>query len=143
MGDPVTRLDRYEPDLGLVLSADTRDTTTPLAYAQLASRVLTGSLLRNDSRTRLLEWTRNTVTGAARLRAGLPSDWRTGNKTGTGRTVGTTNKCNDVAITFPPGRSPIIIAAYFDSGEYTEKVEARHEAVLAEVGRIATEWATS
>jgi beta-lactamase class A len=32
MGDTVTRLDRYEPNLGLVLSADTRDTTpaTPL-----------------------------------------------------------------------------------------------------------------
>ena len=27
MGDTVTRLDRYEPDLGLVLSADLRDTT--------------------------------------------------------------------------------------------------------------------
>lgn len=143
MGDTVTRLDRYEPDLGLVLSADTRDTTSPLAYAELVSRILTGSILRGDSRKRLLAWTRSTVTGAARLRAGLPTEWRTGNKTGTGRDAGTTNKCNDVAITFPPGKNPVIIAAYFDSGEYTEKVEARHEAVLAEVGKIAAEWAIS
>lgn len=143
MGDTVTRLDRYEPDLGLVLSADTRDTTSPLAYAQLVSRILTGDILRNNSRERLLEWTRNTTTGARRLRAGLPIEWRTGNKTGTGRDEGTTNKCNDVAITFPPGKSPVIIAAYFDSGEYSEKVEARHEAVLAEVGKIAVEWAAS
>lgn len=143
MGDTVTRLDRYEPDLGMVLSADTRDTTSPLAYAQLVRRILTGSVLRPDSRKQLLAWTQNTVTGAARLRAGIPAEWRTGNKTGTGRTEGTTNKCNDVAITFPPGKSPIIIAAYFDSGEYTEKVEARHEAVLAEVGKIAAEWAMS
>jgi len=143
MGDTVTRLDRYEPDLGVVLSADTRDTTSPLAYAQLVGRILTGSILRHDSRERLLEWTRNTVTGTKRLRAGLPTKWRTGNKTGTGRDEGTTNKCNDVAITFPPGKNPIIIAAYFDSGEYTEKVEARHEAVLAEVGKIAAEWAIS
>jgi beta-lactamase class A len=141
MGDTVTRLDRYEPDLGLVLSADTRDTTSPLAYAQLVSRILTGSILRPDSRERLLGWARNTTTGARRLRAGLPTEWRTGNKTGTGRDEGTTNKCNDVAITFPPGKNPIIIAAYFDSGEYTEKIEARHEAVLAEVGKIAAEWA--
>lgn len=141
MGDTVTRLDRYEPDLGLVLSADTRDTTSPLAYAQLVSRILTGSILRSDSRERLLGWARNTTTGARRLRAGLPTEWRTGNKTGTGRDEGTTNKCNDVAITFPPGKNPIIIAAYFDSGEYTEKIEARHEAVLAEVGKIAAEWA--
>jgi beta-lactamase class A len=142
MGDAVTRLDRYEPDLGLVLSADLRDTTSPLAMAQLVRRITTGDVLQRDSRDRLLRWMENTKTGANRLRAGLPAMWRSGNKTGTGRTEGTTNKCNDVAITFPPGGSPIIIAAYFDSGEYTKQVERRHEAVLAEVGKIAAQWAT-
>jgi len=34
----------------------------------------------------------------------------------------------------------VIISAYFDSGEFTEQVEDRHQAVLAEVGRIATDW---
>jgi beta-lactamase class A len=141
MGDTVTRLDRYEPDLGLVLSADLRDTTSPFAMAQLVRRITTGDVLQLASRERLLRWMQNTNTGANRLRAGLPAEWRSGNKTGTGRAEGTTNKCNDVAITFPPGRSPIIIAAYFDSGEYTAQTERRHEAVLAEVGRIAAEWA--
>jgi beta-lactamase class A len=141
MGDTVTRLDRYEPDLGLVLSADLRDTTSPLAMAQLVARITTGDLLQRESRELLLLWMQNTDTGPHRLRAGLPAEWRSGNKTGTGRTEGTTNKCNDVAITFPPGRPPIIIAAYFDSGEYTAQVERRHEAVLAEVGRIAAQWA--
>lgn len=141
MGDNVTRLDRYEPDLGLVLSADLRDTTSPLAYAQFVRRITTGRLLQRGSRERLLQWMRNTATGPNRLRAGLPAEWRSGNKTGTGRTEGTTNKCNDVAITFPPRRNPIIIAAYFDSGEYTAQTEARHEAVLAEVGRVAAQWA--
>lgn len=143
MGDPVTRLDRYEPDLGLVLSGDLRDTTSPRAMAELVRRITTGDLLQPDSRNRLVRWMENTNTGPNRLRAGLPTAWRTGNKTGTGRREGTTNKCNDVAITFPPGRSPIIIAAYFDSGEYTAQIEARHEAVLASVGRLAAEWATS
>ncbi len=142
MGDTVTRLDRYEPDLGLVLSGDLRDTTTPRAMAALVSRITTGTLLRDDSRLRLLGWMENTRTGARRLRAGLPAQWRSGDKTGTGRAEGTTNKCNDVAITFPPNRSPLVVAAYFDSGEYTAQVEARHEAVLAEVGRIAAAWAT-
>ena len=142
MGDSVTRLDRYEPDLGLVLSADLRDTTTPLAMAHLVRRITTGDLLQDSSRERLLQWMEDTDTGPNRLRAGLPSEWRTGNKTGTGRTEGTTNKCNDVAITFPPGRAPIIIAAYFDSGEFTAQTERRHEAVVAEVGRIAAQWAT-
>jgi beta-lactamase class A len=140
MGDSVTRLDRYEPDLGLVLSADLRDTTTPAAMAQLVRRITTGELLQPDSRDSLLGWMRNTRTGVHRLRAGLPEDWLTGNKTGTGRAEGTTNKCNDIAITVPPGRSPIVIASYYDSGEYTPQVERRHEAVLAEVARIAVDW---
>lgn len=143
MGDSVTRLDRYEPDLGLVLSGDLRDTTTPLAMAQLVQGITTGEVLRPDTRDRLLGWMENTSTGTRRLRAGLPSGWRSGNKTGTGRAEGTTNKCNDVAITFPPRHKPIIIAVYFDSGEYAAQVEARHEAVVAEVGRIAASWATS
>ncbi len=143
MGDSVSRLDRYEPDLGLVLSGDVRDTTSPIAMAQLVRRITTGDLLRSDTRVRLVQWMENTSTGDRRLRAGLPAQWRTGNKTGTGRTEGTTNKCNDIAITFPPGRGAIIVATYFDSGEYTPQVEARHEAVVAQVGRVAAEWAVS
>jgi beta-lactamase class A len=141
MGDTVTRLDRYEPDLGLVLSGDLRDTTTPWAMAQLTSRITTTSMLSTGSRQRLLGWMKNTRTGSRRLRAGLPADWPSGNKTGTGRAEGTTNKCNDVAVTFPPGRAAMVVAAYFDSGEYTPRVEARHEAVLAKVGQIAAQWA--
>jgi beta-lactamase class A len=110
--------------------------------AQLVARITTGDLLKPESRERLLLWMQNTTTGPYRLRAGLPAEWRPGNKTGTGRAEGTTNKCNDVAIAFPPGRAPIVIAAYFDSGEYTPQVERRHEAVLADVGRLAAEWAT-
>jgi beta-lactamase class A len=143
MGDNISRLDRYEPDLGLVLSGDLRDTTSPFAMAQLVRRITTGALLNPGSRQRLLQWMENTNTGQRRLRAGLPRDWRSGNKTGTGRAEGTTNKCNDVAITFPPGRSAVVVAAYFDSGEYTPQVEARHEAVLAKVGSIAAEWVLS
>jgi beta-lactamase class A len=142
MGDPVSRLDRYEPDLGLVLSADERDTTTPLAMAQLVRRITTTTeLLSTRSRERLLGWMKNTKTGSRRLRAGLPAAWPTGNKTGTGRAEGTTNKCNDVAVVFPEGRGAMVVAAYYDSGEYTPQVEPRHEAVLAEVGRIAASWA--
>jgi hypothetical protein len=100
-------------------------------------------LLSPGSRDLLHGWMVNTRIGTHRLREGLPSTGRSGNKTGTGRTEGTTNKCNDVAITFPPDRAPVIIAAYFDSGEYTPQIERRHEAVLAEVGRIAAEWAVS
>lgn len=141
MGDPVTRLDRYEPTLGMVLSADLRDTTTPAAMARMVHRLTTGDLLAPAARARLLQWMVDTSTGPKRLRAGLPGDWRVGNKTGTGRDAGITNKCNDIAIAWPPGRPPIIICAYYDSGEYTDQVEDRHQAVLADVGRIAAQWA--
>ena len=141
MGDATSRLDRYEPRLGMVLSADMRDTTSPLAMAGLIQRLTMGELLAPPSRGMLIELMVGTSTGASRLRAGLPTGWRVGNKTGTGRDVGITNKCNDIALVFPPNRAPIIISAYFDSGEFTEQVEDRHEAVLAEVGRIASDWA--
>jgi beta-lactamase class A len=141
MGDTVTRLDRYEPMLGMVLSADLRDTTSPRAMAELVRRIATGDLLSATSRDRLLQWMYDTQTGPKRLRAGLPAEWKVGNKTGTGRAPGTTNKCNDVAIVYPPGKAPIIISAYYDSGEYTDQTEDRHQAVLAEVGKIAAKWA--
>lgn len=143
MGDKVTRLDRYEPMLGMVLSGDLRDTTAPRAMAELVRRITTGDLLSPKSREQLLQWMYATRTGQKRLRAGLPAGWKVGNKTGTGRDVGTTNKCNDVAIAFPPVRAPIIISAYYDTGEYTEQIEDRHQAVLAEVGRIAADWGMS
>lgn len=143
MGDPTSRLDRYEPDLGMVLSGDLRDTTSPGAMARTVQRLVTGDLLTERSRERLLGWMRETATGPKRLRAGLPAAWRVGNKTGTGRDAGITNKCNDIAIAFPPDRAPIIVSAYYDSGEFTDQVEDRHQAVLAEVGRIAAEWALS
>lgn len=141
MGDTETRLDRYEPGLGMVLSADKRDTTTPLSMARLVARLTTGDLLTAKSRALLIQWMVDTVTGSDRLRAGLPRQWRSGDKTGTGRATGTTNKVNDVAITYPPGRAPVIIAAYYDSGEFTEQTEDRHQAVLREVGKIAARWA--
>jgi beta-lactamase class A len=140
-GDHITRLDRYEPELGMVLSGDLRDTTTPHAMAQHVRQLTTGALLSPMSSQTLLAWMFDTKTGAKRLRAGTPAGWRIGNKTGTGRDAGITNKCNDVAIIYPPGKAPIIVAAYYDSGEFTKQVEDRHQAVLAEVGRIAAEWA--
>jgi len=141
MGDTVTRLDRYEPMLGLVLSADLRDTTSPRAMAELVARIMTTeAILKPATRARLLDWMVATKTGTKRLRAGLPPKWPSGDKTGTGRAPGTTNKCNDVAITVPPGKTPIVISAYYDSGVYSEQIEDRQQAVLAEVGRIAAQW---
>jgi beta-lactamase class A len=61
----------------------------------------------------------------------VPARWRVGDKTGTGARGVT----NDVAIVWPPGRAPVLIAAYYAGSSAAQ--DARN-GVLAEVGRIAT-----
>jgi beta-lactamase class A len=112
MGDLVTRLDRTEPTLNSNEPGDPRDTTSPRAMVGLMRRVLCGHTLSNTGRARLLSWLRDCQTGKERLRAGLPGNWMVGDKTGTGARGAT----NDVAIAMPPGRAPVLIAAYMSEG---------------------------
>jgi beta-lactamase class A len=140
LGDPHTRLDRTEPQLNLVVAGDERDTTTPRAMAQTLATLLAGEALSASSRERLLAWMARTTTGTKRIRAGLPPDWRAGDKTGTGMAEGMTDKYNDIAITFPPGRGPLIITAFYDTDEHAAEMRDADQAVLAEVGRMAATW---
>ena len=128
-GDRVTRLDRYEEALNSNLPGDRRDTTTPAAMVGLMRALLLGNVLAPASRERLAGWMENSTTGLKRLRAGLPPGWRAGDKTGNGAN----GAANDVAIAWPPGRPPILIASYVSGAEVGE--EARHAAHAA-VGRI-------
>ena len=68
-------------------------------------------------------------TGLDRLRAGLPAGWRVGDKTGTGAN----GAANDVAIAWPPGRPPILIACY-QSGGTAERAESRDRRSTPAVG---------
>jgi beta-lactamase class A len=139
-GDQHTRLDRPEPELNLVVAGDERDTTTPRAMAQTVAKFLTGDLLKPASRDRLIEWMVKTATGDRRLRAGLPQNWRAGDKTGTAQSAAMTDKVNDLAIVFPPGRGPLIVTAYYDSDKRSNETRDEDQAILAEVGRIAAGW---
>jgi beta-lactamase class A len=112
MGDLVTRLDRTEPTVNSNEAGDPRDTTSPRAMVGLMRRVLCGHTLSSTSRERLLSWLRDCETGKDRLRAGFPGNWIVGDKTGTGARGAT----NDVAIAMPPGRAPILVAAYASEG---------------------------
>ncbi len=140
MGDTVTRIDRWEPEMNLVPAGEVRDTTTPRAIAGLTARLFSGDLLTPASRELLRGWMIATATGQRRIRAGLPADWVAGDKTGTGIAPAMANKYNDVAVIWPPGRAPVVVAAYFDASGHFEKMRAEDEAVLAEVGRIAAGW---
>lgn len=129
LGDEVTRLDRQEPDLNDVPQGELRDTTTPLAMARTLEKILTGESLQPASRRQMTEWMKDCKTGNQRLRAGLPTAWIVGDKTGTGPR----NETNDVAIIYPPGRKPLIATVYYTGS--TASLEQRNF-VLAEVGRI-------
>ena len=140
-GDPVTRIDRYEPMMNFVVGDDPRDTTSPAAMAGLIARYLTTEYLSKASKELLIGWMVETRTGAKRLRAGFPPEWKAGDKTGTGMADGMLDKYNDVAIFWPPGRAPIIVAAYYETAIAYGDIRDEFQAVLAEVGRIASGWA--
>jgi beta-lactamase class A len=138
VGDDQTRLDRLEPVMNLVPAGEVRDTTTPAAMAATVAHFVLGAGLGEADRERLLAWMRQTRTGRRRLRAGLPEAWRSGDKTGTGIAADMANKYNDVAVTFPPGRAPLVVAAYYEAPGYFENMRGEDEAVLAAVGsRVA------
>lgn len=130
LGDSKTRLDRIEPDLNEAIPGDPRDTTTPAAMLGNMRTLLLGDALSAASRVQLAEWMVATTTGDTRLRAGLPPDWRVGDKTGTSPNGVT----NDIAIAWPPGRGPLLVAAYYAESSLPQQ---ERNAVLAEVGRIA------
>ncbi len=130
-GDQVTRLDRDEPDMSVNDPGDVRDTTSPQAMAGLMRTLLCGDVLSRPSRERLLAWMQACKTGRERLRAGLPAGWVVGDKTGTGYN----GACNDLAIATPPGRAPILIAAYLsDSDADGDKLEGAH----AQIARLVS-----
>ena len=84
LGDSVTRLDRNEPRLNEATPGDKRDTTSPRAMAADMQKVLLGDTLSEASRLKLEAWLIGDKVGDKRLRAGLPSSWRIGDKTGSG-----------------------------------------------------------
>ncbi|GEP08345.1 class A beta-lactamase [Methylobacterium gnaphalii] len=127
-GDTVTRLDRTEPALNEALPGDPRDTTSPDAMVANLDRFVLGDALATSSRARLQEWLLANRTGATRFRAGLPPDWRVGDKTGTGER----GTANDVGLLYPPDGAPILAAVYLT--ESTGSPEQRN-ASIAQVAR--------
>lgn len=132
LGDRITRLDRYEPELNVVPAGDTRDTTTPTAMVDTLRRLLTSQALAPASRERLAGWMIAASTGVRRLRAATPAGWRAGDKSGT--FTGPKASINDVAAFWPPNGGLVLVGAYLTDA--TAGLAAC-EAVLADVGRLA------
>jgi beta-lactamase class A len=130
LGDALTRLDRNEPMLNEGAPGDERDTTTPAAMLTCMRALLLGEALSIASRERLKAWLLATTTGDKRLRAGVPKGWRVGDKTGTADH----GSSHDVGILWPPGKPPLLVAAYLYA---PGAAPAARDAILAEVGRLA------
>ncbi len=132
LGDQVTRLDRTEPELNSAVPGDPRDTTSPDAMLGSMGKLLNGNALTASSRTQLTVWLEQSTTGTQRLRAGVPADWRGGDKTGTGEH----GAMGDIGIFGPPGQKPILSAAYQMEGQAS--TDQREQAIAA-VGRVVAQ----
>jgi beta-lactamase class A len=132
LGDSQTRLDRNEPGLNEATPGDDRDTTTPRAMAQDMSQALMGDVLSEASRRQLEGWLIDDKVGDKRLRAGLPSSWRIGDKTGTGD-HGT---ANTIAIIRPPDRAAIVATVYYTGS--SAPIDVRN-AIHKEIGGLLAE----
>ncbi|AIY75211.1 beta-lactamase 1 [Bacillus cereus] len=106
MGDRVTMSDRFETELNEAIPGDIRDTSTAKAIARNLKDFTIGNALPHQKRNILTDWMKGNATGDKLIRAGVPTDWVVADKSGAG-SYGTRN---DIAIVWPPNRSPIIIA---------------------------------
>lgn len=114
-GDPITRIDRYEPDMNNETPGDPRDTTTPAAMLATSRALVEGRILSPASRALLFSWMRGSSTANNLIRPALPPGWQEANKTGSG----SWHARNIVSVITPPRRKPIWLAAYL----YAAKTE--------------------
>ncbi|MFJ9552385.1 class A beta-lactamase [Nocardiopsis sp. NPDC101807] len=106
IGDDVISADRIETELNEVPPGETRDTSTPRAMAGSLDAFVLGDVLEEGPRDVLTEMLLNNTTGDELIRAGVPEDWRVGDKTG----GGSHGSRNDIAVVWPPEDDPIVIA---------------------------------
>lgn len=108
IGDTETRLDRWEPALNEALPGDTRDTSTPAAFAGGLHRLILGNALIPQHRRLLTGWMRSSVTSGERMREGLPVGWVAADKSGTGA-YGTVN---DAGVVWSPTGTSVVLVIF-------------------------------
>ncbi|QLL05446.1 class A beta-lactamase [Mycobacterium vicinigordonae] len=130
LGDTVSRLDQPEPQLNRDAPGDERDTTTPRAVALVFQQLLLGDALPSDKRAMLTDWMTRNTTGAERIRAGFPADWKVADKTGSGDY----GRANDVAVVWSPRGAAHVVAILTDRTGGGYDAEYR-EALIADAAR--------
>ncbi len=132
IGDAVFRLDRWETELNSAIPGDPRDTTSPEAMAASLQRLVLGDGLAAAQRSQLEAWLLGNTTGATRIRAGVPADWKVGDKTGAG-SYGTVN---DIGVLWPPAGAPLVMAVYLT---FPQPDAPGRNDVIASAARIASD----
>ena len=130
LGDDTTNVDRTEPTVNSALPGDVRDTSTPRALAEDLRAFVLGDLLTAPRRALLTSWLKANTTGGPYIRAGVPTGWTVGDKTGNGD-YGTRN---DIAVVWPTQGAPIVIAVLSHRGSADASSD---DALIADATRLA------
>ncbi|MET9393492.1 class A beta-lactamase [Streptomyces sp. NPDC006624] len=138
IGDRVTRLDRWEPELNSAEPWRVTDTTSPRAIGLSYARLVLGDALERRDRARLTDWLLRNTTSEERFRKALPADWLIADKTGGGRYGGN----NDVGIAWTPDGAPIVLSVLTtqpeeDAPADNALVVRAAELLAAELGQTA------
>ncbi len=113
--------------------ADPPDAATPLGVSLALARLQRGELLSAESTALMLQIMEGSITGAGRLRAGLPPGWRMAHKTGTGQVMGSlATGYNDVGLIYAPDGRVYAVAVMVASTR--ERLPVR-QAFMASVAR--------
>ncbi len=135
LGDPVTRLDRWEPDLNSAEPWRRTDTTTPRAIGRTYARLVLGDALNRPDRDRLTQWLLNNTTSVNRFRAALPESWALADKTG-GGSYGTNN---DAGIAWTDDGTPLVLVVQTTK---PEQDAAPDHALIVETAELLAETLT-
>ncbi|MGN9914326.1 class A beta-lactamase [Phytohabitans sp. LJ34] len=132
LGDRVSDPERTETALNEAKPGDVRDTSTPRAFATDLRAYAVGDALGAEDRDVLVGWLRGNTTGDKLIRAAAPAGWEVGDKTGGGG-YGTRN---DIAVLWPPGGAPIVLAIMSTRGERDAEYD---DALIAAAAALAIE----
>ncbi|WP_017626177.1 class A beta-lactamase [Nocardiopsis chromatogenes] len=130
LGDDTTISARWETELNENKPGDERDTTSPRAFAQNLEEYVLGDVLEKKERKALADMMVRSTTGDTLIRAGVPKNWKVGDKSGMPGYGGR----NDIAVMWPPKGDPIVLAVY--STKDTEDAESE-DALVAQAAEVA------
>jgi len=112
---------------------DKRDTSSPLAMAQLLEKIWNGEILSRKNSDYLLDIMKRCQTGESRIKGILPDDTKVYHKTGT---IG--GSTNDVGIMELPGDAGHIAAVIFIKEAQLDTEES--EEVIAQIARALYDY---